>query len=103
MPAREVSGEIGRRQGNPASFQFHCTCRNLGSLRFMEIEQFHFEAERGSGWDIWWLARIAICKVGRTHDLRLLTFLHLLDGLSPAGDDAVQRELCGLVSLDRAI
>jgi hypothetical protein len=71
-----------------------------------EIEQFHFEAERGSGWDIRWLARIAICEVGRTHDLRLLTFLHLLDGLSPAGDDAVQRKLCGsflLIELSKTV
>src|SRR5580692_8376979 len=73
------------------------------NLRLVEVEQLHFKAQGGARRDGRRLTTIAVCHRGRAHDLRLLALLHLLKRFRPARHDAIQRELDGLTTLDRAV
>src|SRR5947209_2282192 len=72
-------------------------------LRFVEVEQLHFEDEGGARRNAWWLATIAVGHRGWADDLRLLALLHLLHRFRPARHNAIQWELDGLTALDRAV
>src|SRR5262249_13794703 len=66
-------------------------------------ERLHLSPQRGAGPDERRLPAVAVGDLGRAVDLRAATHLHQLQRFGPAWDHTVERKLCRLVAIVRAV
>ena len=81
-------------QGNP---------KPTPGLALFYPQQLHFEYEGAVGWDFGARAIGTVCQVGRYGKLELVSHLHELESLRPAGYDRVQGEADRLSALDGTV